>query len=136
MASIFTKIISGELPCYKIAETTDFIAFLDVNPLMKGHTLVVPKIEVDYIFSMPDDLYTGLWAFAKKIALAIEIVVPCQRIGTAVIGLEVKHTHIHLLPINKVSDINFANPKLKFPEVEMQETAYKIANALNTIPFI
>ena len=129
MASIFSRIVSGEIPCYKIAETNDFLAFLDVNPLVLGHTLVIPKHEIDYLFSLPDDLYSGLWRFAKRTALAIEVAVPCLRIGTAVIGLEVPHAHIHLVPLNASDDLNFSNPKLKFSDADMHATALKIAAA-------
>jgi histidine triad (HIT) family protein len=130
MASVFSRIVSGEIPCYKIAETPDFLAFLDVNPLVKGHTLVIPKSEVDYLFALSDVLYCDLWIFAKKIALAIETVVPCVRIGTAVIGLEVPHAHIHLVPINDTGDLNFGKAKLKFSDEEMKATAMKIATAV------
>lgn len=127
MATIFTKIVSGEIPCYKIAENDDFFAFLDIRPLAKGHTLVIPKKEVDYIFNMDDNLLSGLHLFSKKIAVAIEKVVKCKRIGTAVIGLEVPHAHIHLIPINNVSDINFANPKLSLTNDELFDLASKIS---------
>lgn len=126
MASIFTKIVNGEIPCYKIAETDDYLAFLDVSPLVKGHTLVIPKKEIDYIFNIGDELYTGLQLFAKKVAHAIEKAVPCKRIGVAVIGLEVPHAHIHLIPINTVGDINFSRPKLQVDKTEMEEIAAKI----------
>lgn len=130
MGSIFCKIISGEIPSYKIAETEDFLAFLDINPLAKGHTLVIPKKEIDYIFSIEDELYKNLWAFAKKVSKGVEKAVPCKRIGIAVIGLEVPHAHIHLIPINSVDEINFAQPKLKLSEKELSETAEKIKSAL------
>ena len=126
MATVFTKIINGELPCHKIAETVDFIAFLDISPLAKGHTLVIPKKEIDYIFNMEDDLYKGLFLFAKSISKAIEKAVECKRIGIAVIGLEVPHVHIHLIPINNIGDINFSWEKLKLSEQELSETARKI----------
>ena len=126
MASIFTKIINGEIPCYKVAETPDYLAFLDISPLAKGHTLAIPKKEVDYIFDMEDDLYTGLQLFAKKVARSVQKVVPCKRIGVAVIGLEVPHTHIHLVPINNVGDINFSRPKLQVDKDEMASLAEKI----------
>ncbi|MBI1307138.1 MAG: HIT domain-containing protein [Bacteroidetes bacterium] len=126
MASIFSKIISGEIPSYKVAETEDFLAFLDVFPLKRGHTLIIPKKEVDYIFDLDDETLAGLHIFAKIVAKAIEKAVPCKRIGTAVIGLEVPHTHIHLIPINNVSDINFEREKLKFSDAEMEETAAAI----------
>ena len=126
MASIFTRIINGEIPCYKIAEDENYFAFLDINPLAKGHTLVVPKKEIDYIFAIDDATHAGLWNFAKKISHAIEKAVPCKRIGIAVIGLEVPHAHIHLIPINKVSDMNFALPKLQLSKEELSEIAEKI----------
>ncbi len=121
MATIFTKIINGEIPCYKIAEDDNNFAFLDINPLSKGHTLVVPKQETDYIFDLDDKLFTELNLFAKKVALAIQKVMPCERIGTAVIGLEVPHAHIHLVPISGLNDLNFANPKLKLSQKEFEE---------------
>jgi len=126
MATIFTKIINREIPSYKIAEDDNYYAFLDISPLAKGHTLVVPKKEVDYIFDLNDDILTGLHIFSKKVAKAIESVIPCQRIGIAVIGLEVPHTHIHLIPINNVSDIDFSREKLKLPDNEFIEIAEKI----------
>lgn len=126
MATVFTKIVNGELPCHKIAETVDFLAFLDISPLTKGHTLVITKKEIDYIFNMDDGLYKGLFLFAKSISKAIEKVVECKRIGIAVIGLEVPHVHIHLIPINNIGDINFSREKLKLSEEELSETARKI----------
>jgi histidine triad (HIT) family protein len=126
MATIFTKIVNGEIPCYKIAEDENYLAFLDINPLTKGHTLVIPKKEVDYIFNVDDQLLAGMMVFAKKVAHAVEKAVPCKRIGVAVLGLEVPHAHIHLIPINKLGDINFANPKLKFSPEELAETAKAI----------
>ena len=119
MSTIFSKILAGEIPCYKIAENERYLAFLDISPLAKGHTLVIPKKEVDYIFDMESDDYLQLWAFAKDVAIAIKKVISCKKVGVAVIGLEVAHTHIHLVPINKVSDINFAAPKLNLPQDEM-----------------
>src|ERR1700741_663671 len=113
MVSIFSRIIAGEIPCYKIAENDQFIAFLDVFPLKKGHILVVPKKEVDYIFDLDDETYLGLTKFAKKTAVALKAAIPCNRIGVAVIGLEVPHAHIHLIPINSENDMNFRNEKLK-----------------------
>jgi histidine triad (HIT) family protein len=130
MPSIFTKIINGEIPCYKIAEDENYFSFLDINPLAKGHTLVIPKKEIDYIFDMDDNLHAGLWNFAKKISHAIEKAVPCKRIGIAVIGLEVPHAHIHLIPINNVGDMNFARPKLQLSKEELEETAKKIREKL------
>ena len=128
--TIFSRIISGEIPCYKIAEDDRFFAFLDINPLSKGHTLVVPKQETDYIFSLDDDLLSGMILFAKKIALAIEKSVPCVRVGVAVIGLEVPHAHIHLIPFNQESDMNFKNPKLKLSPEEMNEIAQGIRSQI------
>lgn len=125
MASIFSKIISGEIPAHKIAENDDFLAFLDVFPCAKGHTLVVPKKEVDYIFDMDDELYLGLMAFAKKIAPAIQKAVPCKRIGVSVIGLEVPHTHVHLIPLNSMADMDFGS-KLKLSQEELAEIATMI----------
>jgi histidine triad (HIT) family protein len=130
MASIFSRIINGEIPCYKIAEDINYLAFLDINPLAKGHTLVIPKKEVDYIFDMEDSILGGMMVFAKKIAKAIDKSVPCKRVGVVVIGLEVPHAHIHLIPINKISDVNFANPKLSFTKDEFETIADKIKNAL------
>jgi histidine triad (HIT) family protein len=130
MASIFTKIINGEIPAYKIAETENCIAFLDVFPLSKGHTLVVPKKEIDYIFDLDDNLLSELNIFSKKVAKAIEKVIKCKRIGTAVIGLEVPHAHLHLVPINSVEDINFSRPKLKLEAEEMNYIAEEIRKQL------
>jgi histidine triad (HIT) family protein len=132
VATIFSKIISGEIPCYKIAETEDFLAFLDINPLAKGHTLVIPKKEVDYIFNLDDETYVGLHLFAKIVANAVGKAVPCKRVGVAVIGLEVPHTHIHLVPINFVGDINFSQPKLSFSDDEMKRIAADIQSQLKT----
>ena len=127
--TIFEKVVAGEIPSYKIAETDDFLAFLDVFPLKEGHTLVIPKKAVDYIFDLEDDTLAELNVFAKKVAKAIELVVPCRRIGVAVIGLEVPHTHIHLVPIESVADINFASPKMVVSEERMKELASQIAEA-------
>ncbi len=127
MASIFSRIIAGEIPCYKVAEDDRFFAFLDINPMTKGHTLVIPKKEEDYIFDLDDENYQGLMLFARKVAKAIEKAVPCLRVGVAVIGLEVPHAHIHLIPIQKEADMNFANPKLKLSSDEMLEISKKIA---------
>jgi histidine triad (HIT) family protein len=131
MASIFTKIVNGEIPAYKLAENDRYLAFLDVNPLVKGHTLVIPKIEQDYIFDISDDEYLGLMAFAKKVAHGLRKAVPCKRIGVAVIGLEVPHAHIHLVPLNSMSDINFSLPKLTLPAEVMEETQLQIIRALD-----
>lgn len=124
--TLFSKIIAGEIPSYKIAEDDRYYAFLDINPLTKGHTLVVPKVEDDYIFHLDDDTLGGLVLFAKRVAKAIEQSVPCTRIGVAVIGLEVPHTHIHLIPIRREADMNFANPKLQLPADEMEAIAARI----------
>ena len=120
MASIFTKIINGEIPSYKIAENDKFYAFLDIFPLAKGHTLVVPKNEIDYIFDLNDDLLGEMMVFAKKVGKAIQAVVPCERIGITVIGLEVPHAHIHLIPINSISDMDFSREKLKLDKEEFE----------------
>ncbi|MFC2107536.1 HIT family protein [Bacteroidota bacterium] len=126
MSTIFTKIINGEIPSYKIAEDENYYAFLDIFPIAKGHTLVIPKQEIDYIFDLEDELYKGLFLFAKKIGLAVEKVVECKRIGITVLGLEVPHAHIHVIPINTIYDIDFSQPKLKFTEEEFMELAGKI----------
>ena len=130
MASIFSKIVAGEIPAYRVAEDESFLAFLDVYPLVKGHVLVIPKLEVGYIFDLDDDLYSGLHLFAKKVAAGIEKVIPCLRVGTAVIGLEVPHVHIHLVPINSIEDLNFSRPKLKLPAEELKEIAERISKAI------
>ena len=129
MPSIFTKIINGEIPCYKIAENEDFIAFLDVNPNAKGHTLCVPKIEIDKIFDMDNQHFLGLMDFSRTIAIALEKSIPCKRIGMSVIGLEVPHTHVHLIPLNEMDEIRFSN-KVKISPEEMQEIANKIKDNL------
>jgi len=126
MPSLFSRIVAGEIPAYKVAENESCIAFLDINPLAKGHTLVIPKKEIDYVFDIEDDLYKELWLFSKKVAAAIEKAVPCKRIGVAIIGLEVPHVHIHLIPMNCVSDMNFAMPKLSFSKEEMEQTTAEI----------
>jgi len=126
MTSIFTKIIHGEIPCYKIAETANYLAFLDISPLAEGHTLVIPKVEIDYIFDLDDMILGGLHVFTKKVAKAIEKAVECQRIGIAVVGLEVPHAHIHLIPLNNIEDINFSRPKLKFTSEEFEEISTQI----------
>jgi histidine triad (HIT) family protein len=130
MSSIFSKIVAGEIPAYKVAESIDFLAFLDINPLAEGHVLVIPKKEVDYLFDLDDELYTGLQMFAKIVATAMKQVIPCKRIGVAVIGLEVPHVHIHLIPMNEVSDLNFSRPKLTFTPEQFEATAEKIKEAL------
>jgi histidine triad (HIT) family protein len=130
MATIFSKIIAGEIPSYKIAESEKFYAFLDINPVTKGHTLVVPKQEVDYIFDLDDQTLGEMHVFAKKVACAIKKAVPCKRIAVMVLGLEVPHTHIHLIPITKESDALLSNPKLKLSEEEFQEIAKSIREFL------
>jgi histidine triad (HIT) family protein len=130
MASIFTKIIRGDIPCYKIAEDNRFLAFLDINPLAKGHTLVVPKEEIDYLFDLDDDLLGDMMKFAKKVALAIDSTMDCKRVGIAVLGLEVPHAHIHLCPINDLYDIEFSKPKLKLSEEEFKHIAESISAAV------
>jgi histidine triad (HIT) family protein len=127
MSTIFTKIVNGEIPSYKIAEDENFYAFLDINPLAKGHTLVIPKKEVDYILDLDDELHAGLWNFAKRVGKAVEKVVPCKRIGFTVIGLEVPHTHIHVIPINTIYDMDFKQEKLKLSADEFKELASNIA---------
>ena len=126
MATIFTKIANGEIPSYKCAENEEFYAFLDINPLVKGHTLCIPRREVDYIFDMEDDEIARFQVFAKKVALAIKSAFPCVKVGQAVLGLEVPHAHIHLIPMQSEKDMNFANPKLSLSAEEMQEIASKI----------
>lgn len=129
MATLFTKIINGDIPCYKIAEDENFIAFLDINPNAKGHTLCVPKKEVDKLFDLDDTSYLGLMLFSKKIAQAIEKVIPCNRVGISVIGLEIPHTHVHLIPINEMKEMTFTH-KVKLSETEFNEIAKKIREAL------
>jgi histidine triad (HIT) family protein len=131
MASIFSKIVSGEIPCHKVAETDDYLAFLDVFPVVAGHTLVIPKKEVDYIFDLDDDLYLGLMKFAKTIAPAIEKVVPCKRIGVSVIGLEVPHAHVHLIPISSMADMDFGT-KIKMGSAELAALAEAIRAELSS----
>ena len=128
--TIFTKIVNGEIPCHKIAEDENFLAFLDITPLADGHTLVIPKKEVDYIFDLEDDLLSGLILFAKKIAPAIAQACPCRRVGVSVIGLEVPHAHVHLIPLNSMNDINFTREKLKPSQEELKATADRIKSFL------
>ena len=130
MPSIFSKIVSGDIPAYKIAEDEHHLAFLDIFPLAKGHVLVVPKKEIDYLFDITSDEYLELWKFAQKVAKGMDKVITCERIGVAVIGLEVPHAHIHLVPLNNVSDINFERPKLKFSEAEMKSVSDLIKSAI------
>jgi histidine triad (HIT) family protein len=129
MASIFTRIIQGEIPCHKIAENEKFIAFLDVTPVAKGHTLVVPKQEVDYFFDMNQDLLSEINLFAKEVATKLQRTVPCRRIGVAIIGLEVPHAHVHLVPLNTMADINFSAERLKMSSEELASLATEIRNA-------
>jgi len=126
MPSIFSKIISGEIPSHKIAESEKFLAFLDINPLAKGHTLVIPKEEIDYVFDVPDDLLAELIVFSKSVARKIKSAISCERIGVSVIGLEVPHTHIHLIPINSVADMNFSKSKLNLSQEELATIAENI----------
>ena len=130
MASIFTRIVKGEIPCYKVAEDENYLAFLDINPLQEGHTLVIPKKEVDYIFNVPEAEHAGLWNFALKVGKAIEKVVPCLRIGITVIGLEVPHAHIHLIPLKTMYDMDFRKPKLKLTPEAFQTLAEKISKEI------
>lgn len=134
MGSIFSKIVAGDIPAHKVAETEDFLAFLDISPLVLGHTLVIPKKEVDYIFDIDDELYQGLMLFAKQVAAGIKKAYPCDRVGIAVIGLEVPHAHVHLIPINQMNDMNFANPKLKLSQEQLAEVAAKIKAELAPNP--
>jgi histidine triad (HIT) family protein len=128
MASIFSRIAAGEIPSHKVAESDRFFAFLDINPIAKGHVLVIPKQEIDYIFDMDSDLYRDFWTFAMQVAHALKKAIPCLKVGVAVIGLEVPHAHIHLVPMNEMNDINFAKPKLKLANEELAATAALISN--------
>ena len=130
MVSLFTRIVKGEIPCYKIAETEDFLAFLDINPLTKGHLLCIPKQEVDYLFDLEDESYLGLQLFAKMVAKGLKEAVPCERIGVSVIGLEVPHPHIHLVPMNSMDDLNFANERVKLTPDEFENIAAEIRKQL------
>lgn len=130
MASIFSRIVSGEIPAYKIAENDDFLAFLDINPLAEGHTLVIPKKEIDYIFDIDDSMYEAFFSFTKKVARAVKAVIPCSKVGMAVIGLEVAHAHIHLIPINTIYDIDFSREKLKLSPERLQKIADAIAEKI------
>ena len=129
MASIFSRIVAGEIPCHRVAEDDRFLAFLDIMPLAEGHTLVIPKVEVDRIWDLEPALLGDLHVFSQKVALALEDVLPCQRVGQAVIGLEVPHAHVHLIPLNRVADINFERPKLTVSQEDLAATAEKIRNA-------
>ncbi|MEM1319057.1 MAG: HIT family protein [Bacteroidota bacterium] len=126
MASIFTKIVQGEIPCHKVAESEDFLAFLDIFPLVEGHTLVIPKKEVDYFYDLEDELLSELMLFSKQVAKAMKACIPCNRIGVSVVGLEVPHAHVHLIPINSVNDMSFANPKLQYTPEELAAIAARI----------
>jgi histidine triad (HIT) family protein len=130
MASIFTRIVNGEIPCYRIAENDQFLAFLDVFPLVKGHTLVIPKQEIDYIFDIDDAMLADMMIFAKRVAKAVHAAIPCQRVGVSVIGLEVPHAHIHLVPMQTVNDINFTRPKIQVEKAEMEQIAASIITKL------
>ena len=131
MPTIFSRIIAGEIPSYKIAEDERYFAFLDIHPLAEGHTLVIPKLETDYLFDLDEDLLGGMMVFARRIARALDRTMACKRVGVAVLGLEVPHAHIHLIPINGLHDIEFSRPKLKFTEEEFRATAEKIRAALD-----
>lgn len=133
MASVFTKIVNGDIPSYKVAEDDNYYAFLDINPLAKGHTLVVPKMEEDYIFNLPAETYAGLWAFANKVAKAIDIAVPSKRVGVAVLGMEVPHAHIHLVPLQSESDLDFRKEKVSLTSDEFAATAESISKAFSTL---
>jgi histidine triad (HIT) family protein len=131
MSSIFSKIIAGEIPAYKVAETDQFVAFLDILPLAKGHVLCIPKKETDYIFDMEDADYLALMSFSKKVAKGIKQVIPCKKVGVAVIGLEVPHAHVHLIPMNTVQDMNFSNPRLTFTKEEYLQLVETISAAIS-----
>lgn len=132
METIFSKIISGEIPAHKVAETNEFLAFMDISPLAHGHVLVIPKKPIDYIFDIEDDEYISMWIFAKIVSKGIKDTFPCEKIGVAVVGLEVPHAHIHLIPINRVSDMDFSREKLQLSEDELSQDALKIREALNS----
>jgi histidine triad (HIT) family protein len=129
MSSIFTKIVLGEIPCYKVAENDKFLAFLDITPIKKGHVLVIPKKEVDYIFDIEDELLSEMIVFAKTVAIKMKKILPCKKVGVTVIGLEVPHAHIHLVPMNVLHDMNFTNPKLSFEKLEFEDLANQLFNA-------
>ena len=132
MATIFSKIVTGEIPCYKIAETNEYLAFLDVRPLAAGHTLIIPKRETDYIFELEDENYAGLWLFAKIVAGAVKQAIPCLKVGVAVVGLEVPHAHIHLVPLQNIGDLNFTNQRKEFSAEEYKAIAADIRQFLNS----
>ena len=133
MSTIFSKIVSGEIPSHKVAESNDYLAFLDISPIAEGHVLVIPKQETDYIFDIEDDAYMGMWVFAKIVAQGIKRAIPCLRVGVAVVGLEVAHAHIHLVPLNTIGDLNFDKPKLSLTEEELAEIAEKIREAISEV---
>jgi len=129
MSSLFTKIVLGELPCYKVAENDKFLAFLDITPVAKGHVLVIPKEEVDYVFDLEDKLLAEMIVFSKEVAIKMKKIIPCKKIGVTVIGLEVPHAHIHLVPMNVLNDMNFANPKMSFEKFQFEELAKQLFHA-------
>jgi len=129
MATLFTRIVNGEIPCYKVAETEDFLAFLDIQPLVRGHVLIVPKLEIDYIFDIENELLSKMIVFSKEVASKIKTAYPCKKVGVSVIGLEVPHAHIHLIPINSLTDMNFASSKLTLDASELEFIANKIASS-------
>jgi len=129
MPSIFTSIVNGEIPCYKVAETETCLAFLDINPLTKGHTLVIPKVEIDYFYDLDDELLSDVMTFSKKVAKAIQKVIPCERVGVSVIGLEVPHAHVHLIPFFEMSELSFSNPKIKLSHEEFTAIANSISSS-------
>ncbi len=131
MPSIFAKIIDGSIPCHRVAESDQFLAFLDIHPLKKGHTLVIPKVEIDYIFDLDDQTLAGLMTFSKKVAKGLRQAVPCERIGVAVIGLEVPHAHVHLVPIDHIADLDFGRPKLQFSQGDFEEMAELISQHIS-----
>lgn len=133
MATIFTKIVNGDIPSYKVAEDENYYAFLDINPLAKGHTLVIPKLEEDYIFNLPAETYAGLWSFASKVAKALDAAVPCKRVGVAVLGMEVPHAHIHLVPLQSEQDLDFRKEKLSLSNEEFVALAESISKAFSTL---
>jgi histidine triad (HIT) family protein len=130
MPTIFTKIVEGEIPSYKVAEDDRFFAFLDINPVAKGHILVIPKNEIDYLFDIEDDLFQEFFLFAKKVAIGLKKAIPCEKVGLVVIGLEIQHAHIHLIPLRTMDDVNFSKPKLKLSSGELMEIAAKVSEAL------
>jgi histidine triad (HIT) family protein len=130
MTTIFTRIINGDIPSYKVAENEKFYAFLDINPVARGHTLVIPKIEIDYLFDIEDDLFRDYLLFAKKVAIGLKKAIPCEKVGLSVIGLEIPHAHIHLIPLNTMDDINFSKPKLKLTPEEFENILAKITREL------